>query len=398
MKSIKNIRAIKPQRRNANRHSQRGMGQLERSVQSDGWIGAITVAADGETFDGSARVEVASAVGFDDVIVVESDGTRPIVHVRTDIPTADDPRAARLGIAANRIAQTNLEWDTEVLAALAEDGVDLAAFWQDDELDELLGSLANDAPKDDPGAQVDRAEELREKWQTERGQLWQIGRHRLLCGDSTNADDVARLIEGATPQTLIFDPPWDAGINPPDGAWESTLAFCDGRRAGDIVRLFGAPAWVFGWDCVTTWYTPHRPLQQMKLCFWYGDVSRYDMDGAHYGEAATGETAMVTRWGPHVYRPDPRGLHLRDLYRESIATLHADALHKHLKPADWVRCMIANCTSGDVFDPFGGSGTSIIACEQVGNRTCLAMEIDPAMVAVTLERLAGLDLQPERVG
>lgn len=112
------------------------MGQLEQSVQQDGWIGAITVAADGETFDGSARIEVAAAAGFEDAIIVESDGTRPVVHVRTDIPSADDLRAVRLGIAANRVASVNLEWDADTLAALGEE-IDLSQFWTRDELEDI---------------------------------------------------------------------------------------------------------------------------------------------------------------------------------------------------------------------------------------------------------------------
>ena len=128
----------RPQRANANRHTQRGMGLLEKSIQEDGWIGAITVAADGETFDGSARIEVGAATGFEDAIVVESDGTRPIVHVRRDIPTADDPRAKRLGLAANRVAELNLEWDVDELLASVADGVDLSAMFREDELDALL--------------------------------------------------------------------------------------------------------------------------------------------------------------------------------------------------------------------------------------------------------------------
>lgn len=135
----------RPQRRNANRHSPRGMAQLERSIQSDGWIGAITIAADGETFDGSARLEVGASTGFDDALVVESDGTKPVIVKRTDIPSADDPRAVRLGIAANRVAQVNLDWDTDVLESLLADGVDLSPFWQEWELGALLGTgNAND--------------------------------------------------------------------------------------------------------------------------------------------------------------------------------------------------------------------------------------------------------------
>ena len=88
--------AIRPQRKNANRHTQRGMGLLESSIEKDGWIGAITTAADGETFDGSARVEVTARMAMlDDPIVIDSDGTRPIVVRRVDIPNADDHRPER---------------------------------------------------------------------------------------------------------------------------------------------------------------------------------------------------------------------------------------------------------------------------------------------------------------
>ena len=129
---------FKPQRKNSNKHTPRGLSALEQSIQADGWIGAITVAADGETFDGSARIEVGAATGFEDAIVVESDGTRPIVHVRKDIPTADDPRARRLGHAANRVAQMNLDFDPAVILADIEAGVNLDALWRPDELEALV--------------------------------------------------------------------------------------------------------------------------------------------------------------------------------------------------------------------------------------------------------------------
>lgn len=128
---------LRTQRRNANRHTQRGMGMLEGSIQQDGWIGAITTAADGETFDGSARVEVTAAIGMlDDPIVIDSDGTRPIVVRRVDIPSADDPRAKRLGLAANRVGQLNLEWEPGVLAELAGE-MDLSGLFRPDELADL---------------------------------------------------------------------------------------------------------------------------------------------------------------------------------------------------------------------------------------------------------------------
>lgn len=130
------ITDLKPQELNANRHKPRGMGQLEKSIQQDGWISAITVAADGETFDGSARLEVA-ADKFADVepIIVDSDGSRPVVVRRTDIPNASDPRAKRLGVAANRVAELNLDWDADVLAEIASE-VDLSGLFDSSLFDE----------------------------------------------------------------------------------------------------------------------------------------------------------------------------------------------------------------------------------------------------------------------
>ena len=162
---------FRPQTRNANRHTQRGMGQLEASMRKYGYVTPMTAAADGEIIDGSARAETGATVFGDDVIVVHHDGTKPVIMVRDDIPSADTPEAREISIAANRIAQVNLDFDPEVLLADLQAGVDLAQFWRQDELDELLADLT---PKTtgDTEPQVDRAEELRQLWGVEPGQLW----------------------------------------------------------------------------------------------------------------------------------------------------------------------------------------------------------------------------------
>ncbi|NTU66105.1 MAG: hypothetical protein HGB05_22545, partial [Chloroflexi bacterium] len=95
---------FRPATVNANKHTARGLGALQTSVQKDGWIDAMTTAADGEMISGSARLETAAQVfGVDaEPIVIKSDGTRPIIVVRTDIPNAMDKRAQRLALGANR--------------------------------------------------------------------------------------------------------------------------------------------------------------------------------------------------------------------------------------------------------------------------------------------------------
>lgn len=128
---------FRPARRNANRHSQRGLGMLTRAMQRGGYVAPMTATADGEIIDGSARLEVSEDV-FDGVepLVVDHDGTRPVIMRRTDIPNADDPRAVAIALEANRIAEADLVWDPEVLAEIADDGeVDLADLWDQNELD-----------------------------------------------------------------------------------------------------------------------------------------------------------------------------------------------------------------------------------------------------------------------
>ena len=114
----KKLSEYRPQERNANKHNERGLGMLEESIQGDGWIGAITVTANGETIAGSARLEKAAEIFGVEVepIVVETDGKKPVVVVRKDIPSAEDIRAKRLAIADNRIAEVDLVWDEGVLS------------------------------------------------------------------------------------------------------------------------------------------------------------------------------------------------------------------------------------------------------------------------------------------
>jgi hypothetical protein len=128
------------QRKNANKHTPHGMRLLETSLQRDGWVDAQTAAADGEIISGSARLEVA-AEKFAGVepIIVESDGQRPIIVVRTDIPNAEDPRAKRLSVAANQIAKTDFNPDGDLLAEWGGEDEAIRAMFADDEWEEITG-------------------------------------------------------------------------------------------------------------------------------------------------------------------------------------------------------------------------------------------------------------------
>ena len=135
------IANFRPQRRNLNKHKQRGMGTLETSMRQRGYVAPMTAAADGEIIDGSARLETSAIVFDDDVLVIHHDGTKPIIMVRDDIVSADSPEAREISIAANRVAQLNLDWDAEQLLVDAQAGLDLAGLFDQSELDAMLASL-----------------------------------------------------------------------------------------------------------------------------------------------------------------------------------------------------------------------------------------------------------------
>ena len=126
------------QKANLNLHKPRGMGMLSNIISKEGWQSAITVAANNETFSGSARLETAQELFGDESepIVFDIDGTRPVILRRVDIPTADDPRAIRLGIADNRISEVNYDLDIELLQETAQI-IDISDLYFDDELAKL---------------------------------------------------------------------------------------------------------------------------------------------------------------------------------------------------------------------------------------------------------------------
>ena len=140
---------FKTQRKNSNRHTDRGLDMLNKAISDDGWITAITVCEDGEAIDGSARLETAYQKFGEGVepIIVRSNGDRPIIHIRDDLPNADDPRAKKLSLWANRIASVDLAWDAEILAGIAEE-VDISDMFFDDELAAIVDADSEEGDYD----------------------------------------------------------------------------------------------------------------------------------------------------------------------------------------------------------------------------------------------------------
>ena len=320
----------------------------------------------------------------------------PVIYV-----DVDDERAMRILLADNRTNDV-ASYDGETLADLLEhlestdDGL-AGTGYDGDALDELLHDLGRDkpdAPLDDEGAETDRAEELREEWQTERGQLWQVGRHRLLCGDSTDAGDVERLLDGAEPKIVWADPPF--GINytghgaskdgsanhfePIEGDDEVDTSFLDYLLPTEAIYL------------KTTWKVLHE--WEKALAARYRLRSRIVWDKCSH-VAGDVEGGYATQTEIILFAGDAQTERFdSDLWTIERATTGSPddrTGHPYESPVALPQRPIRN-HKGDVYDPFVGSGTTLIAAQNEG-RTCYAMEIDPAYCAVILERCtkAGLE-------
>ena len=137
------------------------------------------------------------------IAVIQSDGKTLVAVQRSDLDLKKDKKAMRLAIADNRINEVDLSWSAN---ALKDYGIDLTEFWNDKELKNF--GLADQVPSLlAPEPKIDHAAELQKKWGTARGQLWSIDKHRLLCGDCTNRDDVLRLMNGQRACLFATDPP-----------------------------------------------------------------------------------------------------------------------------------------------------------------------------------------------
>jgi DNA modification methylase len=408
---------IIPQRTNANRHTERGMRLLEKSIAEDGWIGAVTVAANGETFDGSARVETTAANGMlEDAIVVQTDGSRPVVVVRADIPTADDPRAKRLGVGANQIAAENLSWDSSVLASLVTE-IDLTALFQPDELAAILADV--ETPEEGAGGDDFDATPEDGPTRTQPGDLWIIGGvHRLIVGDCTDPAVVERLMQGERASALVTDPPYavayvDKARDMHQRGYGHSRAKSSAAIEGDEINdeqaaeIWRGAFWA-ALELATTdhaaWYVWHAPGRATLLLL---NVMA-DLKMLHHQTIIWVKNNFVIGRSDYQWQHEPCWYGWKQGNRppfygaKNQTTVwevgrDLDPEHPTQKPIALYEPGILNHTkAGDIiYDCFAGSGPALVAAHRHNRRAYLAEKM-PARADVILRRAEAEGLTVER--
>ena len=325
---------------NVRKHGDQNLAAIKASLARFGQQKPIVVNADGVVIAGNGTLMAARALGW-----------QTIKAVCTNLAGSE---ATAFAIADNRTAEL-AEWDDaalqQQLAAIAIDDEELLAAtgFDEKELAKLAAANAPEVTEDEvPEAPADPITKL--------GDLWLLGKHRLLCGDSIKAEDVERLMDGKRADCIITDPPYGLGIAANPVRQAHAKSDWDAKPVDPTAMIDGRPAIVWGGN-----YFPLPPAKGFLV---------WDKKQPEDFTLAMCEMAWI-----NVNTP-------AKMFRKSVVSYAKD--HPTQKPVELLAwCM--KFVEGTVFDPFLGSGTTLIAAEQLG-RTCYGMEISPAYCDVIVKR------------
>jgi DNA modification methylase len=354
-------------------------------------------------------------------------GWTSIACVRTGL---DRLEAKAFAIADNRTAEL-ATWDEQALAsAMVEIGDDLAGMtgFSAKELAETLGTWDDGERKDEVDAKPELADLLDKEWKVKLGQVWAIGDHRLLCGDSLDSASVEVLLAGQKIDCVLTDPPYgvaySGGIDK-NGVEFNRVEIKNDELTGD--ELYGFLSKVFqtcfdnsrpgaywyssvGVEAHSSMYLIWKKLGVYRQnLVWVKDrpiLGRGEYQWAHepilYGQKPLGESGLdyevahadvAFGWVPgkrHVNKDRAR----RTTWH--FPKPNKSEEHPTMKPIPlWMRAVNDGSRRGElIFDPFLGSGTTMIASDNL-KRRCYGIELDPRYCAVILQRMSDMGFEPE---
>src|SRR6056297_479163 len=367
-----------PYARNARTHSEAQVALIAGSIREYGFTNPVLVDGESGIIAGHGRVMAARTLGLATVPVIE------LAHL------SEAQKRAYI-LADNRLAEA-AGWDRELLAIEAGEleglGVDLASLGFDaGEIDALLRSGETDAREDEvpepPNEPVSRP-----------GDLWVLGRHRLICGDSTDGSDVERLLGSVRPHLLVSDPPYGVNYDPD---WRNQAGAAATKRTGKVLndhRADWREAWaLFPGDVAYVWHGAlHATTVAESLAACGFEVrsqiiwakERLVLSRGHYHWQHEPCWYAVRSGGTGHWTGDRKQ---STLWQIPSRDEDAETVHGTQKPVECMRRPILNNSSPGqaVYEPFSGSGSTLIAAETTG-RACHAVELDPAYVDVAVAR------------
>ena len=341
------IDGLKPYENNARTHSEEQVKKIARSIEEFGFINPVLIDGNYGIIAGHGRVMAAKKMGMTEV---------PCLFVE-DLTEAQ--KRAYI-IADNKLA-LDAGWDEELLH------LELAELQEMDFDITLTGFELDDIEDDEPQEVVEDGYEVAppEEPRTKMGDIWQLGRHRLMCGDSTDMETVEQLLDGAEIDLVMTDPPY--GINAEkmtmgSGAKDFHRGEDWDSERPDISIAFAIAPLVCIWG--GNYFADSLPVTNDWLCWWKKNdglsFSEFELAWTNFGRNCR---HIAHHWGGEK------------------------KLHVTMKPLEVIAWAIQQTKEKceTIVDLFGGSGSTLIACEQL-DRTCYMMELDEKYCDVIIDR------------
>ena len=365
---------------NARTHSPEQLTKLRSSLREFGFINPVIIDREFNVIAGHGRIAAAKEEGMEEV---------PCVFV--DYLTEAQKKAYIL--ADNRMA-LDAGWDEELLRIEIESlqGADFDVSLTGFGADEIADLFAGDGEKDVKDDDFDLSAALEKAAFVERGDIWTVGRHRLLCGDATSAEDVAALMDGKKANLIVTDPPYNVAFKSGSGLSIQNDSMENGEFYTFLYNSFqnmaehlekGGAAYVFHADTEGLNFRKafvDAGFHLAGVCIWVKNslvLGRSDYQWQHepvlYG---------FLKNGKHPWYSDRKQTTIWNYDKPKRNKNHPTS-----KPLDLLGYPICNSSQENaiVLDTFGGSGSTMMACEQT-NRICCMMELDEKYASVILRR------------
>lgn len=375
----RSVDSLIPYARNARTHSDEQVAQIAGSIKEWGWTTPVLVDESGGIIAGHGRVMAARKLGIAEVPTMVAAGW------------SEAQKQAYI-LADNKLAE-NAGWNLELLGAelegLGELGFDIGLTGFSEE--EFATLTAN---KTEGLTDPDDVPDVPDDPITQPGDVWLLGKHRIVCGDSTDADTVAKCLNGVAPHLMVTDPPYGVEYDPD---WRNKAGAAGTKRTGKVLnddRADWYDAWVlFPGDVSYVW---HGALHATTVAD--------SLERAHFNvrsQIIWAKERLVLSRGDYHWQHEPcwyavkktgKGHWAGDrkqttLWQISSRDQDAETVHGTQKPVECMRRPILNNSSPGqaVYEPFMGSGTTLIAAESTG-RVCYGVELNPAYVDVAIAR------------
>ena len=363
--------------------------KLKRSMEQFGYVEPVVWNKSTEkVISGHQRLKILVDMGKKEVdcVVVEM----------------DEEKEKALNIALNKI---NGEWDNDKLAMLISDlqgsdfDVSLTGF-EEAEIADLFEKVGEKDVKDDD---FDMTSALEKASFVKRGDIWTVGRHRLMCGDATNSEDVTALMDGKRANLIVTDPPYGVSFKSRNGLTIKNDDIENEELYNFILSAFkcmadslekGGSAYIFHADTNGLIFRKafiESGFHLSEVCIWAKNVMAY------------GRSDYRWQHEPILYGFLKNGTHSWYAGRRQSTLWRFDrpiknTVHPNSKPLDLISYPICNSSQENaiILDTFGGSGSTMMACEKT-NRICYMMEIDEKYASVILRRAVENGIQPNDI-